>query len=65
MKEIMDKLEELEKKIDIIDSNVGILIGRQEYHFPDKPIDSTSDSRDYCFVCNRPKEDCICFKSVA
>lgn len=74
LQEVMEKLEAIEKElqswkgmIKAIEGNIGILIGRDEkeyYHLNShtKPIDSTSN---WCFVCNQPKKDCICFKPRA
>ena len=63
LKEIKEKLESIEKKIDTIESNVGTLMGRDEpeYHIP---IDSNFSSN-FCLICNRLKENCICFKPEA
>ena len=72
VQEILKKLETMEKelkkwgkKIDTIDSNVGTLMGREEYDISSLPENITSSDSGCCLVCGYPKEDCICFKPIA
>ena len=67
--QILERLDSIEKKIDTIESNVGTLMGRDESEYYTtiglndyRHIYSTSN---WCFECNRPKKDCICFKTEA